>query len=110
MREPLWMELDPAAEVAVVTPGRQPLDDGIVLAQPRELAVDLVASLLEGVDLGEQFKQARVQQDGYRSIQTSQRVANRLERALSAERNADAELTQAASQEVDALGASGHPL
>ena len=22
MREPLWMELDPAAEVAVVTPGR----------------------------------------------------------------------------------------
>ena len=32
---------------------QQPLDNGIVFIEARELAIDLLAALLEGVDLGE---------------------------------------------------------
>ena len=32
---------------------QQPLDNGIVFAEARELAIDLLAALPEGVDLGE---------------------------------------------------------
>ena len=43
-----------AVAVRGPTPGsEQPLDDGIVFAEARELALDVLAALLKGVDLCE---------------------------------------------------------
>src|SRR5688572_771438 len=85
-------------------------DDRVVFVEARELAVDVLAALRERVDLGEQLEQARVQQHGHRAARTGERVAHGLDRALRADRDADSELAQAAAQEVDAGGSSGHPL
>jgi hypothetical protein len=56
---------------------QQPLDDRIVLVKPRQLALDVLAALVEGLDLCEQFDQARVQKDWDGTVLVRQCVANR---------------------------------
>ena len=75
-----------------------------------ELAVDVLAALRQGVDLGQKLEQARVQQGGHRARRVGEGIAHRLNRALRPGRNADAELTQATAQEVQARRARRHPL
>src|SRR5688572_8348278 len=89
---------------------QQPLDNGIVFTEERELVIDPLAALLESVDLGEQLEQARMQKNWYHTVAVGQRVAHGLDRALRAHRDADPELAQATTQEVDAGRSSRHPL
>ena len=76
------------------------LEDRIVFSEPCQLEVDMLAALTEGGNLREQLEQTRVQQNGHRVVDVRQRVANGLDRALRTDRDADAEVAQAAAKEV----------
>jgi hypothetical protein len=85
-------------------------NDRIMCVQACQLAVDVFTALLQRVDLCEQFKQARVQQRGDRTVEARECFAYGPDRTQRADGHADSELAQAATQEVNPCSSSCHPL